>query len=106
MIDIIIAALAFLLGSYILSGVEIKNFWQALIVAIVVAVLDFTVGNFLKIITLGLLSWGIFNWLLNAVIIMIADWFLNEFKVKNFWWALILAAVVSIVSSIGKSILG
>ena len=37
---------------------------------------------------------------------MIADWFLNEFKVKNFWWALILAAVVSIVSSIGKSILG
>ena len=33
MIDIIIAALAFLLGSYILSGVEIKNFWQALIVA-------------------------------------------------------------------------
>ena len=106
MIDIIIAALAFLLGSYILSGVEIKNFWQALIVALLVAVLDFTVGNFLKIITLGLLSWGIFNWLLNAVIIMIADWFLNEFKVKNFWWALILAAVVSIVSSIGKSILG
>ena len=106
MIDILICALAFLLGAYLLTGVEIKDFWQALLVALVVAVLDFTLGNFLKIITLGLLGWGIFNWLLNAVIIMIADYFLPHFKVKNFWWALILAALVSIVSSIGKSILG
>lgn len=96
----LICALAFLLGAYLLEGVEIKDFWQALIVAIVVAVLDMTLGNFLRILSLGLLSWGIFNWLLNAIIIQVADWFLPHFKVRNFWWALGLSAVVSIAGSI------
>lgn len=104
-LELLISAVAFILGAYLLSGVEIKDFLQALLVAIVVAVLDFTVGNFLKIVTLGLLSWGIFNWLLNAIIIQIADWFLPQFKVKNFWWALALAAIVSLASGLMNSIL-
>ena len=74
-------------------------------VAIVVGVLDLTLGNFLKIITLGLLSLGIFNWLLNAAIIQVADWFLDGFEVKNFWWALGLALIVAIVHSVLKGIL-
>ena len=99
-INIIIATIAFLLGAKLLSGVTIKDIPQAILVAIVVAILDFTLGNFLKIVTLGLLSIGIFNWFLNAVLIQIADWFLSGFKVKNFWWALGLAAVVSIISGL------
>ena len=104
-LELLISAAAFILGAYLLTGVEIKDFLQALLVAVVVAVLDFTVGNFLKIVTLGLLSWGIFNWLLNAIIIQIADWFLPQFKVKNFWWALALAAIVSLASGLMNSIL-
>ncbi len=103
-INILISSVAFFLGAYLLPGVQIKNFIQALIVAIVVAVLSVTVGNFLKLVTLGLLSYGIFNWLLNAIIIQIADYFLPDFKVKNFWWALALAAIVSITNSVIKGI--
>lgn len=99
-INILIASVAFYIGGMLLSGVEMKNFVQCILVAIVVGVLDATVGNFLKIVTLGILSIGIFNWLLTAVLIQIADWFLEGFKVKNFWWALGLAAVVSIAGSI------
>ena len=77
-----------------------KNFIQCILVALVVGFLDFTLGNVLKIVTLGLLSWGIFNWFLNAILILIADWFLDGFKVKNFWWALGLSAIVSIVGSV------
>ena len=104
-INILIASVAFYIGGLILSGVEMKNFVQCIIVAIVVGVLDATVGNFLKIVTLGIFSIGIFNWLLNAIIIQIADWFLSGFKVKNFWWALGLAAVVSIVGSVLDNII-
>lgn len=99
-INVLIAATAFMAGAYILPEVKIKSFVQAILVAIVVAVLDCTLGNFLKIITLGFLSIGIFNWFLNAILILIADWFLDGFNVKNFWWALALAAVVSIVSGV------
>ncbi|NNF33812.1 MAG: phage holin family protein [Saprospiraceae bacterium] len=97
-IEILIYALSFIIGAYLLKGVTIKNFLQAIIVALVVGVLDYTLGNVLRFVTLGLLSWGIFTWLLNAILIQIADYFLSGLKVKNFWWALGLAAIVSIVS--------
>jgi|GEM_PF-1416644 len=95
----LVAAASFYIGAIVLRGVEVRSFWQALLVAITVAVLDVTLGTILKIVTLGLLSLGIFNWLLNAILILVADWFLPDFKVKNFWWALALAAVVSMVGS-------
>lgn len=99
-IQVIVCGAAFYLGAYLLEGVTIKSFIQAILVALVVAVLDVTLGNVLKIVTLGLLSLGIFNWLLNAVLIQVADYFLPDFSVKNFWWALALAAIVSITSGI------
>ena len=104
-INILIAATAFYIGGKLLSGVEMKNFVQSILVALVVGFLDITLGNILKIITLGLLSFGIFTWLLNAILILVADWFLPGFKVKNFWWALGLAAIVSIATSILSGIL-
>jgi len=103
-ISILVGGLAFYIGGLILSGVQMKNFVQCIIVAVVVAVLDFTLGNFLKIVTLGILSLGIFTWLLNAILIQVADWFLKGFEVKNFWWALALAAVVSITGGVIGSI--
>ena len=103
-INILITSVAFYIGGYLLSGVEMKDFLQCIIVALVVGFLDVTLGTFLKIATLGLLSLGIFNWLLNAILIQVSDWFLPGFKVKNFWWALGLAAVVSIASSLLKGL--
>jgi len=99
-INFIIAGLAFIVGAKLLSGVTIKSIPQAFIVAVVVALLDVTLGNVLKIVSLGILSLGVFNWLLNAILIQVADWFLPDFKVRNFWWALGLAAVVSVTSGI------
>ncbi|WP_235297346.1 phage holin family protein [Portibacter marinus] len=99
-LNIIITAAAFFIGAKLLPGVTISDILQAVVVALVVAVLDFTLGNFLRIVSLGLLTLSIFNWLLNAILILVADWFLPKFKVKNFWWALGLAAVVSLTSAL------
>jgi len=99
-INILIAGTSFYIGGRILSGVEMKNFFQCIIVALLVGFLDITLGTVLKIATLGILSLGIFTWLLNAILIQVADWFLPGFKVKNFWWALGLAAIVSIAGGI------
>jgi len=105
-ISLLVAAVAFYVGALLLSGVQMKSFVESLIVAVLVAVLDFTLGNVLKIVTLGILSLGIFTWLLNAILIQVADWFLPGFEVKNFWWALALAAVVSIATGLISGITG
>lgn len=99
-INILVGAVAFYVGGRLLSGVRMESFIQAIIVAIVVAFLSVTLGTFLKIITLGILSMGIFTWILGAILILVADWFLPSFEVKNFWWALGLAAIVSIATNI------
>ena len=105
LINLFVAGASFYIGGKLLSGVQMKNFWQCIIVAILVGFLDITLGTVLKIVTLGILSLGIFTWLLNAILIQVADWFLPGFKVKNFWWALALAAIVSIASGILSSVL-
>lgn len=103
-ITILINALAFFIGAQLLSGVTIKNFVYAILVALVVGILNITLGIALKVVTLGLLSLGIFTLLLDAILILVADWFLKDFSVKNFWWALGLAAIVAIVDAIVGSI--
>ena len=99
-IKLLAYAVAFFVGSKLLKGISITSFTQAVVVMLVVAVLDMTLGTVLKIVTLGILSIGIFNWFLNALLIQVADWFLPEFEVENFWWALGLAAFVSIAASV------
>lgn len=99
-LNVLVGGLAFFVGGKLLSGVKLNNYGQAILVAIVVAVLDLTLGTVLKIVTLGILSLGIFNWLLNAILILVADWFLEGFEVKNMWWAIALAAIVSITTSL------
>ncbi len=105
LLSAIVAGAAFFIGGKLLPGVEIRSFLQAILAAVVVAFLDITLGTVLKIVTLGILSLGIFTWLLNAILIQVADWFLPGIRVKNFWWALALAAVVSISSGILSSLI-
>ena len=99
-ISILITAAAFYAGASLLSGVTIKSFLQAIIVAVLIAILNVTLGIVLKIVTLGILSLGIFTLLLDAILIQVADYFLDGFEVKNFWWALLLALVVAVIDGI------
>jgi len=103
-IKLLLNALAFFLGAKLLRGVDIQDFTRAVIVAFVMALLNMTLGVVLKVVTLGLLSWGLFSLILNAILIMIADYFLKGMKVDSFWWALALALVVAVVNSITYSI--
>ena len=100
LITILVNGIAFYAGASLLKGVSIKSFMEAIFVAIAVAVLNITLGIVLKIVTLGILSLGIFTLLLDAILIQVADYFLDGFEVKNFWWALLLAIVVAVINGI------
>lgn len=104
LVNVLVNAAAFFLGAQLLSGVRIQKFTQAIIVALVIALLNITLGIVLKVITLGILSLGIFTLLLDAILILVADYFLKDFSVKNFWWALLLAMIVAFLGSIFNAI--
>ena len=104
-ITILVNSVAFFIAAKLLRGVTIKGFIEAIIVAVVIAILNITLGIFLKIITLGILSVGVFTLLLDAILIQVADYFLKGLSVKNFWWALALALVVAVIDALLGKIL-
>ncbi len=89
------------LGAQFLRGVEVTDFSRALIVGLVVALLNSTLGSFLYWISTPIrwITLGLFSFVLDALILMVADYFLKGLKIKDFWWALALAIVVALTNS-------
>jgi putative membrane protein len=88
--------------SYILSGVHIDTFTTAIVLAIVLAVLNAIVKPILILITfpITIVTLGLFLFVINALIIILADKFIKGFAVDGFWWALLFSLLLSIVTSV------
>ncbi len=88
--------------SYVLSGVGMDSFWTAILLALVLAVLNAIVRPLLILFTLPitLLTLGLFLFVINALIILLADKILDGFHVRNFWWALLFGLLLSGVTSL------
>ncbi|MFT4680756.1 MAG: putative membrane protein [Granulosicoccus sp.] len=102
LVKIIISSLAVMLGSWLLPGVSVDDYVAALWVAFVLSILNGFLKPVLVILTIPatILSLGLFLFVINALIILIADYFLLGFGVDGFWWALLFSLVLSVVTSI------
>lgn len=102
---LITAAVAYGLSS-ILSGVHIPDFKDALIFALVLALLNVFIKPILVILTLpiSIVTLGLFLFVINAVIILLAAKFIDGIKIDGFWWALIFSLILSLISSFAYSL--
>ena len=82
----ILNALALLVVSHFVEGFEVSSFVSALIAVVVIGLLNATLGLMLKFITLplGILSFGIFFLVINAVILWFSSKFVPGFAVTTF----------------------
>jgi putative membrane protein len=98
---VITAVVAFGL-SYILKGIHINEFTTALVLALVLALLNAFLKPLLIILTLPItiLTFGLFLFVINAGIIMLASKFVDGFRVDGFWWALLFSLLLSILTSL------
>ncbi|HBX65013.1 MAG: hypothetical protein CL670_16205 [Balneola sp.] len=94
--------------SSLLKGVEIKNFWSAVFVAALLAIVNVFVKPILVILSLPItiLTFGLFVWVINAGLIMLVDAMVEGFKVKSFGWALAFGLVMSVISWVLFNIFG
>jgi putative membrane protein len=104
---LLLSAVAVLILAYILPGVEVAGFNSAIIVAVVVALLRLIVRPVLVILTLPvtIVTLGLFLLVINAIIILLADYFVSGFTVQNIWWALLFSLLLSFLQSVLYSIL-
>ena len=88
--------------SYILSGVHIDSFWAAIVLAVVLAILNAIVKPILIFFTfpLTIVTLGLFLFVINALMILLADNLVDGFRVDGFWWALLFSLLLSIVTAV------
>jgi len=105
---IFFSAVSIIIVAYFIKGVVVESFPAAFMIALVLAFLNAFLRPILLILTIPftILSFGLFLFVLNAIIIQIADYILDGFKIENFWYALLFSIILSIVNSILESIFG
>jgi len=99
----LLSAVALLVVSYLIPGFHVEGFKAALIAAIVIGLINATLGLLLKLVTLPLtlLTLGIFWWVINALMLMLASSLLAPgFAVSGFFAAFLGAIVLSLVNMV------
>lgn len=101
-IELLVNAGMILLLSHFLPTIIIRNFGTAILVALVIGLLNATIGTIIRfplnILTLGLLSFVI-RLVVTAIVVKIADIIFTGFEIKGFLPALILALALAIDGS-------
>jgi putative membrane protein len=102
LLRIVVTAIVAFALSYILRGIHIDSFMTALVLAVVLAILNALLKPILIILTLPItiLSLGLFLFVINAIIVLLAGKFVDGFRVDGFGWALLFSLLLSVLTSI------
>ncbi len=98
----ILSAVAVWIVAKIVPGISVSGPMAALIAALVIGLINATLGLLLKILTfpLTILTLGLFWFVINALMLKLAAALVPGFQVRGFIPALIGAVVLSLVSSV------
>lgn len=117
LLKLLITALAVVISAWILPGVhfpQLEETWSIgamfgpIMFAIVLTLLNTFVKPILKILSfpITLVTFGLFLLVLNALIVLLADWLLKSVEIDGFWWAFLFAILLAIVEWILEKIFG
>lgn len=104
----LLSALALLIVSHFVPGFHVAGLIPALIAAVVIGLLNATLGLFLKIVTIpfSIVTLGIFLLVINGVMILLASAVVPGFHVDGigpaFWGAVVLALLGMLIRAIVK----
>ena len=99
LIELLLNALALVITAYVVPGFEVDGFGPALIAALVVGLLNVTLGWLLSLVTFPLV-WllpRLMMLLIDAVVLLVAAKLVPGFRIKGFLAALIGAIVLVLI---------
>ena len=93
------SVVAVIIAAYLVPGVTV-TLVGAIVVAIVLALINIFIKPIVLLLTLpiNLITLGLFSLVINALMVMLADYFVQDFSIPGFWTALIFAVVLSLIN--------
>jgi len=104
----LLSAVALLVVSNLVPGFYVEGLGPALIAALVIGLLNATVGLFLKIVTfpISIVTLGLFLLVINGLMILVASNLVRGFHVHGFgpafWGAVVLALLGILIRAVTK----
>jgi len=107
-IRFLLSGVAVLLTAYLLPGVHVDHYGYALLVAAVLAIVNFIIKPILIVLTIPItvITLGLFLLVINALMILLVDSLIDGFRVDGFWWALAFSLILSVFNSLFSDLAG
>ena len=102
----VLSAIALMVATNVVPGFYVNDIQSALVAALVIGVLNATLGFILKVLTFpfAIVTFGVFLLVINAAMILLASKFVSGFVVYGwgpaFWAALILAVLGMLIRAL------
>jgi putative membrane protein len=103
LIKLLLSAVAVIASAYILSPhVQVDSFLIAILVAAVLSLFHIFLKPILVILTIPvtIVTLGLFLWVINAALTLLAANLIDGFGVESFWWAIIFSLILAVLVSI------
>lgn len=91
---------AIMAAAYLLPGIEVEGVFSAFFAAAILGILNALLRPLLLLLTLPLniLSLGLFTFVINALMLMMASGVISGFHIAGFWSAIFGSLVIGVVS--------
>ena len=99
-------ALAVMLIGWLLPGIEVNGFLSALLITFVIALINIFIRPLVNFISLPInfLTLGLFSFVINALLFMLAGYFVPGVEIDGFWWALAGSLAFSVLAGLIDSV--
>jgi putative membrane protein len=96
-----------LIVAYIVPGLHVDSITTALIAALIIGLVNGTLGMLLKVVTFpfALLTLGLVYLIINALMLLLATKLVDGFRIDGFLAAFIGAILLSVVNAILRAVL-
>jgi putative membrane protein len=98
----VLSAVSLLIVANLVPGFHVSGLGAALVAALVIGLINATLGLLLKFITFpfAIITLGLFWFVINALMLELASWFVPGFEIRGFVAAFIGAIVLSLLNMV------
>lgn len=108
LLSLLITAVSIYTGARLLpEHIMLEGFSGALYAAVVLGLVNLILGKVVRFVSkpLRFMTLGLFSLVINAILLLVVDYFVDGLKINGFVWALVLGVIISVMTSILEKLL-
>jgi len=105
-IEILLMGVAVSVAAFLIPGVHVDGFLNAVLAGILIALANATVGTLLRIFTfpINILTLGLMSFIITVLMVLLVDKLMSSFNTSSFFSALLFAIVLAIIKMVFGSL--